>query len=197
MRCIDVQVNGALLWRAGVENASMIGPMVHGAMAGDSPAGIRLAGMCDLPDDRNAHVSWCEEHPLAAGDVVSFAFVEADSATPPAEVVATDSAEYLEEQRKFAEFEKSFVPDRTPMRRQFPALTFHCTVNGNEPIAARFRNNEEHILCGIDWNKWRPDVCRIYVRSFGGAEPPSERAPTEWLRANLNLGEQFAIRVAV
>src|SRR5688572_5923156 len=108
MRCIEVKVNGALLWRAGVENASMIGPILHGAMAGDGPAGIRVAGMCDLSDERTAHVYWCEDHPVAGGDVVTFAFVESDAPTPPTDIVPTDSPEYLEEQRQFAEFEKSF-----------------------------------------------------------------------------------------
>ena len=63
--------------------------------------------MCDLSGERTAHVHWCDDHQLVAGDVVAFGFVESDEPSTPAQIVGTDSPEYLEEQRQFAEFEKS------------------------------------------------------------------------------------------
>ena len=197
MKCIEIEVNGVLRWRAGIENASMLTPMVHGSMAGDAPAGVRVAGMCDLPGDRAAHVHWAHDDPLRAGDTVVFRFADADDPSPPAEVTATDSPEYLEEQRQFAEIERNYVPGRTPMSREYPNLIFQCRLTGQDPVAARFVEDEEHILCSVDWNKWRPDQCRIFVRSFGGALLPDEKEPTEWLRGRLAPGESFELRVAV
>lgn len=186
-----------LCWRAGIENATVLSTMLHGAMAGASPAGVRVAGMCELPEKRSAHVSWAENHSLQAGDVVKFRFAESHAPSPPIEILATDSEEYIEGQRKFAEIEKSFVPDPTPMQRDFPGLTFQCSLNASPPVLARFINSEEHILCSIDWHKWRPDSCRISLRTFGGQSPLQNVEPTEWLRGILGLGETLEVRVAV
>src|SRR5438093_9863663 len=112
MVCIEVELNGELFRRAGVRDAALISPTVSGYVGCDIPASLTLAGMCDLPDDRAAHVSWApDEVDLKSGDVITFKFVESDQPTEPEQIVPTDSPGYVEEQRQFAVMKESFVPD--------------------------------------------------------------------------------------
>ena len=196
MRCIALAVNGQPVCVAGIGNASMIGPSIGGAVSDEYPPMLDIRGMCELDAGRTAHVYWCENMFLKPGDCVQFAFVESPEPSPPAQVKPTDSPEYIEEQRKFEELERSFVPDGTPMRRIWPNLTFECSVN-REPVAiARFSGNEEHILCSVLWDKWQPERCRVYVRSFGDKVQPMDNGTTDWFRTNLILGDIFEVRLA-
>ena len=196
MRCVTIAVNGQSMCVAGISDALMIGPSIGGAVFDEYPPTLEIRGMCELDTNRTAHIYWCENLQLKLGHCVRFSFVESQEPSPPIEIVPTDSPEYIEEQRKFEELEKSFVPDRTPMRRTWPNLTFECRVNG-EPVAnARFTEQEEHILCTVHWDKWRSERCRVYVRSFGDKSKPEDSVATEWFRTNLALGDVFEVRLA-
>jgi hypothetical protein len=195
MVCIEVKLNGHLLRMAGIKDASLISPMVSGYIGGDMPASLMLSGMCDLPDDRAAHVYWApDELDLKSGDVVTFKFVESDDPTKPERIVLTDSPEYIEEQRQFTEMKKSFVPDTSAPPQNYPALAFDCRVNGSPAAVARLNVHEQHILCSVLWNKWRPERFRVLVRSFGNKF--ADDSETEWVRCDLALGDELEIEVA-
>jgi hypothetical protein len=195
MVCIGVKLNGELFRMAGIKNAALLSPMVSGYIGGDTPASLRLSGMCDLSEERAAHVYWApDEVDLKGGDVVTFQFVKSDHPTDPEQVTPTDSPEYLEEQRQYLVMKESFVPDATPSERKFPNLSFDCRVNGRSAALAKFSTGEEHILCSVMWNKWRPERFRVWIRSFGNKFEKNEE--TEWLRCDLSLGDELEIEVA-
>lgn len=196
MRCIAIAVNGNSLCVAGITNASMIGPQIGAAVSDEYPPSLHIAGMLDIGAERTAHVYWYENYRLGPGDTVRFEFADSLVPSSPIQIKPTDSPEYLEEQRKFEEFERSFIPDRVPMRRTWPNLAFDCILNGERMATARFVGNEEHILCTVHWDKWRPDRCRVFVRTFGDKSRPEATDATEWFRRNLALGDVFGVRLA-
>ncbi len=173
----------------------MLSPTLSSFVGDEYPACIDVSGMCDLPHERSAHVYWGEPTFLHGGDVVRIAMVESASPTLPSEVKATDSAEYVEEQRQFEEFERTYLPPDTPAIRRWSAVQFLCNVNGEHRTTVTLAPDEEHILCTLLWNQWHPDQCQVYVRSFGGATRRGDNRQTEWLRVNLTLNESFEVEI--
>ena len=196
MRAIDVAVNGQLRWRAGIAHASLITPLLGARVDDEPPASLMVSGMCDLGEGRVAHVYWCESLALAEGDTVTFTFRESTNVTPPEKIVPTDSPEYIEEQRAFAETVRDFVPDRTPAVRTHAGLSFEYQLNGGSAKLASLIGGEEHILCSLDWVKQRPDQCGVCIRTFGDKAKPEHSPATEWLRASLALYDELSVRIA-
>jgi hypothetical protein len=195
MICLEISLNQKLMYFAGVENAIMLSPTLSSFVGDEYPACIDVSGMCDLPDERRAHIYWGEPTFLHAGDVVRIAMVESASPTPPAKVEATDSAEYVEEQRQFEEFERTYLPPDAPAVRRWPAVQFLCKVNGEHRTTVTLAPGEEHILCSLLWNQWHPNKCEVYIRSFVGATRQDDDRQTEWLRVNLSLNESLEVEV--
>jgi hypothetical protein len=177
-------------------NASIIAPQLSAWVADESPASLRVSGMCDLEQGRAAHVYWCDSVAVAEGDTVSFKFTDSGNVTPPDEIVPTDSPEHVEEQRAFAESLKDSVPDGTPAVRTRPGLSFEYRLNGQPAALASLVGGEEHILCSLLWIRQRPDQCRIAIRTFGDKGRPEQSPATEWLRATLALNDEFSVRIA-
>jgi len=195
MICLEISLNERLMWRMGVENATMLSPTISSFVGAEDPAGLHVSGMCDLPSERSAHVYWGEPISLHSGDTVHIVLVESTCPTPPSEVKATDSPEYLEEQRQFEELDRAYVPSDTPVIRRWPAVAFRCSVNGQHQATATLASNEEHILCSLLWDQWHPGQCRVFVRSFSGSTKRGDKRQTEWLRANLSLNEFLEVQV--
>jgi len=192
--CIEVHLNERLICRAGVADACILNCIVGAGVGGDQPASFHVAGMLDLPEDRAAHVYWSDESALAPPDHLRIALVDSDEPSPPLRVTPTDSPEYLEEQRQFAELEKSTTSPPVPGPKRWPNATLSLRVNNSDETRATLKNQEEHILCSTVWDKWRPEFLRVYVRSFSSGWSKNE-AKTEWLRANLRVGEYLDIGV--
>jgi hypothetical protein len=192
MICFDIKLNGDLLCRAGIANASILSSILGASVDADHPADLRISGMCELSDTRTAHVYWGKERSLSSGDHIMFTLTDCENTTEPTEIKWTDSPEYLEEQRQYEEFEKTHVPDQTPTDRKMPSLSFDCHINGEPKATAVLAPDEEHILCSLIWDKWSPERCRVFVRSFGGAA--EDKRQTDWLRANLLIGDSLEVR---
>lgn len=195
MICLEIALNEKLLWRAGVENATVLAPLLGSFVWAEELADLHVSGMCELPGERSAHVYWGEPAVLCAGDAVRFTLVDSGGPTPPSEIKATDSPGYLEEQREFEASNSTFSPPDAPAPRRWPAVAYSCTVNGEHRATATLVQEEEHMLCSLLWNQWTPDRCRVLVRSFNGASQPDDRPQTEWLRVNLSLGESFEVQI--
>ena len=189
MQCLELKVNDEPPHIAGVAKAIMLSAHLAGFVGASVPAALRLDGMCSLAEDRDAHVYWFHELPLKSGDRVTFRLVDSDEPSPYAELQATDSPEYLEEQRKYMEAEAAYQPPTQSAERRWPNLRIRLAVNGTPSVRAGYATAEEHMLCTLDWNQWRPERLRVYVRSFSGASARLNRHQTEWLRANLEQGE--------
>ena len=192
LHCLELKVNDEPPHVAGVANAIMLSVDLAGFVGADVPAALRLAGMCKVGDDRDAHVYWFHELPLKSGDRVTFRLVDSEEPSPYTELQATDSAEYLEQQSKYLEAEAAYQPPTESAERRWPNLRIHLNVNGTASVRAGYADSEEHILCSLDWNQWRPEQLRVYVRSFSGASALLNRRETKWLRANLKKGESLS-----
>lgn len=180
---------------AGIANASLITSVVGGGVGGDDLACFHVAGMQDLPGERAAHVYWIHETSLVPGDHLRYTFLESDGPTPPIEVKATDSPKYLQEQREFEEVERNYGGRAEPAPRRWPALEFGLKLRNESTLRARMPLDQEFIMCSVQWDKWRPERCTIYVRSFARSAQRTDKRTTEWLRGFLQLGESFELAV--
>ena len=194
MICLDIKVNGDLVCRAGIANASILSSILGASVGADHPADLRISGMCELPEERVAHVYWAEGRSLSSGDHITFTLIDCEDATKPAEIVPTDSPEYLEEQAKLEEVEGAFVRDEAPAERKWPSLAFDCRINNEHKAIAVLAPDEEHILCSVTWDKWRPEQCRVFVRSFGSSTKTGIEHQTAWVRATLLMGDCLEVR---
>ena len=195
MICIAVQRNDLPACVAGIADASLLTAIVAGGSAGDDAASFHVAGMCDLTAERTAHVYWIHETPLVSGDRLRFTLVQSDQPTTPIEVKATDSPEYLEEQRQFEEVERTWTPPTEPPPLRWPHLGLHLSLKDDDPIRLRIPVGQEHVMCSLHWNKWRPDHCNVYVRTYTGFAKGTEQRTTDWLRGKLKVGEGFELRL--
>jgi hypothetical protein len=193
MISLEVHRNNDLLTRAGVEGALLLSALVGAFIGDEEAASIQVAGMCDLDKGRLAHVYWADFDKLAVGDVLSFRLVHCDSPSAYIELNATDSPTYIKEQAEFAELKRDYKTPATPAARRWADLSLCMSLGGRELGRASYGTGEEHILCSVDWNQWRSERLRVFVRSFGRA--PGAVKPTEWLRANLTEGEVFELRL--
>ncbi|AZP12554.1 hypothetical protein [Undibacterium parvum] len=196
MICIAVHRNDELVCKAGIANASLLSVILAGGLYDDDPTSFHVAGLQDLSEERNAHVYWVHETPLSVGNRLSFTLVQCDEPSPPIEVKATDSSVYLEEQREFEEFEKNYMEPERQLDVRWPTLGLRLMFNSEDLVAARLLDGEEQIMCSIHWDKWRPERCRVYVRSFA-SRGQGTATPTDWFRGFLELGDRFEVSVHV
>jgi hypothetical protein len=196
MICFEVHSDDVLVCRAGSADASLLSVILSGYISGEIPASFHVSGLQELPDERRAHIYWVEEHPypLALRSSISISVVDSDNPTPPIEIKATDSVEYLEEQREFEEFEKSYMGPEPQLEIHWPTLKLKFLLNGEEISDAQFLDGEGHIMCSINWHKWSPDHCKVYVRSFGSGLTANKRE-TDWFRGFLEVGDRLDVFV--
>lgn len=190
---IQVTRNGSLVCRAGIENATILSVHVHAWIGGDAAAQLDVTGMCELSEGKSAHVYWDNCVSLDSLDDVVVAFTQFDSPSLPLMLKPIDSPEYLEEQRQFEEFGRAFRGPMEKVEVRFPTVAFDLTREGETIAHAALREGEEHVLCTVTWDRWRPDACRIYVRSFGGLTGPDDERG--WYRGELAEGEHIGVRV--
>jgi hypothetical protein len=132
MVCLDIKVNGDLVCRAGIANASILSSILGASVGADHPADLYISGMCELPEKRAAHVRWAKDRSVSSGDHITFTLIDCEDPTEPTEIVPTDSPEYLAEQANFEEFERTYVREEAPAERKRPTLSFDCRIN-DEP----------------------------------------------------------------
>ena len=185
MHCLEVVLNGELLWRVGVENAIMLTPSLGVHACTEFPAIFDVAGMCVLPDGRDAHVYWGDSYPVKIGDILTITFVKSDWPTPPTKTMAVDDPTYVEEQRWFDEFSETYMGPEAPVAALWKNVQVRCIVNGQHQAIAAMSLSEAHILGSLLWNQWHPDRCRVSVRSFGDLSIPE----TQWLNTDLALND--------
>lgn len=75
MICLEIALHGQLLWRAGIENATMLAPMLSSFVRAEDLADQHASGMCELSGERSAHVYRGEPAVLRAGDECCRVFV--------------------------------------------------------------------------------------------------------------------------
>lgn len=195
MICLAVYRNDVLVCNAGIADASLLSAIIASGLCDDDPATFHVAGMQDLAMERSAHVYWAHETAPSVGDRLRLSLIQSDAPSHPVEIVPTDSPEHLEEQREFEEFAKTYSGPEPLQEVRWPALEWALRLKDQPAVTARLMNEDEHIMCSLTWDKWRPDRCRILVRSFPGADEGGPEKTTEWLRDVIQVGESLEISV--
>ena len=195
MICIEISLNGKLLWRAGLENAVVLSSTLS-SLLGPSQAPVQLLaiGVCRLPDGRIANGHWGESPPVNMGDVVRFTLVECDAPTPPTQLNATDSPEFLQAQRLVEEFERNYVPPDAPVAQSWPGLAFRCSVNGVYRAMAIRKPQAEYLNCNLEREARQPQQMHFHVNS-GSASRPGEEWEAVRFRTSLALGESLEVQL--
>ena len=194
--CLAVHKNGKPVCVSGHSDATILTSIIGGWVGDDDAASFHVSGMCDLPDERSAHLHWVEESKLNSGDRLRFELVRSAAPSIPLTVEATDSPAYLADQAAFYEATRDWVAPSEPPAARWPYLKFECAIDAGKPLAVGIPIGQEHILCSLAWNVWTPDICRVYVRTFSGSGRGIEPRETPWLRANLVEGQALELRVS-
>lgn len=191
MRCLEVILNGQLLWRAGTENALMYSLDLGVSLDGESPAYISVSGMCELPGGRKAHVRWGELYPLSIGDHLALTLVESEQPTPPAETNAADEPEQAQEPDEDEESAMSGEDEQDPTTSLWNRIQVRCAINGETKAEAEISSREAYLMGSLRWNQWHPDRCRVAVHSCLQAGAPDRN----WLNADLGINDCMEFQI--
>ena len=190
MRCLEVVLNGALLCRAGIENALMYSLDLGVSLDGESPAYVSVSGMHELPDGEKIRVRWADFYPLASGDHLALTLVESKQPTPVAETNDADTSDPDWQDDSEVSCGDAQEATASPWKN----IQVRCAVNGALKAEAEISSGEAHLTGSLRWNQWHPDRCRVSVHSCLQAGAPE----TDWLKADLAINDclEFQIQSA-
>ncbi len=194
MICIEISLNGGLLWHVGMENAAALGAMLNTLFRRQSSAELLASGIYRLPDGRTAGGYWGESTPVQIGDVVRFALAESDSPTQPTQLHVVDSPEWQEAQRLMEALARTHVLPDTPASERRPGLAYRCSINGVYRAMATRKLQAEYLNCTLDWEARQPQQLHFRVGS-GSASRPGHEWESERFRTSVSLGESIEIQV--
>ena len=197
MICLSVYKNDELACVAGFADATMLTAELSGDIAHGGAASLRVGGLCDLPGGRSARLCWIEEARLELGDSLRFEFARSGAPTAPRWLEPADSPKHLAEQAIFRAQARDWAPSSAPLPAHWPDLQFECAVDRGQAVLAKVPTGQQHALCSLLWDIWRPETCKVYVRTFGGgAGQGVEDRKTPWLHERLEEGQSLDVRVS-
>ncbi|WP_148293271.1 hypothetical protein [Comamonas sp. B-9] len=187
MRCLQVELNGALLWRVGIDQALMYSLLLGMSADGEVLADIYASGMYEILDGRKAHAHWGDFHPIKKDDRLVVTLVESEHPTPPTEIAMAEDLQRQEAQMLQDDGDDPAEDSQVHTAPHRQGVQLHCAVNGQHQAIARMGNGENRIQCSLLWNRWHPDRCRVHVHSFGEAGLPE----SDWLRVDLATNDSI------
>ena len=194
MICFSVHKNGEFICNAGMPDLMLLTAHVHGSRFGAAGGTYEVFGIQELPGDRKAHVGWVHEALLKTGDNLVFILMDHDEPEAPATVRLTDSAEYLREQGEYEALRQGHMGPEPSLPHLRSDIAFKVAVRDQE-VTAHLAERDAHMMCSLVWDKWRPDRCRVSVRSFPSASSGAVAEHTDWLQAELGIGDSVDITV--
>lgn len=194
MRVLQIELNGRSLAVAGSDAAVLLSAGISLSIH-ESGGTLDVSGMEDVGNDVHSHLSWVDMIDLVQGDRVKINFVEAATATPPSDEKRTDSPQYAAEQ---AAYEDSLREN--PLKPQIlepkqPDIRLALYWKADPAVVALFESGREFISCRFSWNSFRPDRCRVTLRSFSQIEALGRTGGKDWFSGILNVGEGCAIEL--
>lgn len=186
MRCLQVELNGALLWRVGIDQALMYSLLLGMSADGEALADIYVSGMYETSDGRKAHAHWGDFHPMKKDDRLVVSLIESEHPTPPTDTGTTEDMQQQEVQSLQDGDDSAEDSDAHVLPRR-QGVQMHCAVNGQHLAIATMGTGENQIQCSLLWNRWHPNRCRVHVWSFG--EP--ELQNSDWLRVDLATDDRI------
>jgi hypothetical protein len=194
MYALELQRNGQPLVVAGVEDAALLSFAIHVDINGEHPATLDMRGMRELGNERQAHLEWIQQFPLVLGDEIGVMLLEVEEATPPTEEFAADSDEYIAGQAAYEAQLASGPPEAPSLERKQPDASLEVLVS-DAPVVATFESGREMLTMRVDWNRWRPERCRLSLRSFSVKEGLARAEGKNWLTETAAKGQAVIVRV--
>ncbi|MDM0031964.1 hypothetical protein QTI33_07360 [Variovorax sp. J22P271] len=194
MQALEVLRNGQTLVVAGAEDAVLLSFSMHVSIDGEHPATLEMRGMRDLGNDRQAHLEWIQEFPLDLGDEIAVTLLEVEEVTPPAQDIASDSDGYIAEKAAYEAQLASGLPVPRTLKRKQPDASLEVVV-GDAPVVANLEGGRELLTLRVDWNRWRPERCRLSLRSFSVKEGLAREGGKNWLTASAARDQVVLVRV--
>lgn len=179
---------------AGTEDATLLSFSMHVSIDGEHPATLDVRGMRDLGKDHQGHLEWIQELPLDVGDEISVTLLEVEEVTPPAEDIASDSDEHIAAQASYEAQLASGLPLPRALERKQSDASLEVVV-GDAPVVATFEDGREFLTMRVDWNRWRPERCRLSLRSFSVKEGLAREEGKNWLTASAARDQVVLVRV--
>lgn len=107
--------------------------------------------------------------PLDVSDEISVTLLEVEEVTPPAADIASDADEHIAAQAAYKVQLEFGLPIPRDLKRKQPDALLEVVV-GDTPVVATFEGGRELLTMRVDWNRWRPERCRLSLRSFSVKE---------------------------
>lgn len=194
MQALEVLRNGHPLVVAGTEDAVLLSFSVHVSIDGEHPATLDMRGMRDLGNDRQAHLEWIQEFPLDVGDEIAVTLLEVEVVTPPVQDIASDSDGHIAAQAAYEAQLASGLPIPRTLERKQSDASLEVVV-GDAPVVGNFEGGRELLTLRVDWNRWRPERCRLSLRSFSVKEGLAREEGKNWLTASAATDQVVHVRV--
>lgn len=196
MRALQVELNGQILAIAGSEAAVLLSGGINLSIDEIGGTLLDVGGMQDLGNDVHAHLTWVEMIDLVQGDQVTVRFVEVAAATPPSNMCRTDSPEHAAGQAAYENGLRRKPPTPRALEQIQPEAKLILRWKDNTTVVASFESGREFISCRFCWNSFRPDRCRVTLRSFSQDEAFARTSGKDWFSGTLNVGEACEIELS-
>jgi hypothetical protein len=195
MRAIEILRNGSMLCVAGTASASLLSVHVNLFIEEPHFGTLRVSGMNELENERSSHTYWLEDESLGENDRLTIRFTESDHVTPPGTETATDSEQYIAEQKWYEGEVKQGIFEPREVQRTWPNGWLSLATPGSGSVVATFEGEREFITFSLSWNQWRKDVCRFSLSSFSQSEAVARAGSKQWFEGKLKLEECCEVRL--
>lgn len=193
MRAIEIRRNGTVVCVAAYPQANLLAVDLSANVEGTTAA-LSVHGMAALENGTNLHLWWCNDQQIADGDELLFQLIETETTTPPSEIEASDSEEFIAKQEEYEkEISDNPVTPR-PMARTHAGVAFEITINTRQ-VTARLEEPREFLLAILTWSNFGEERTRLSARSFSQAEALSRTGGKDWIADTFNLNQALSIRV--
>lgn len=191
MRAIEIHRNGLVICTAGFPGAISLGVQLDGDCE-TAGTGLSVHGMAELGDGHYLHLWWFEHLTIADGDEVTIALVEAANLTAPSTENATNSPEYIAQQREY-EKQASLPMVLRKLGRSKAGLIFDVRIN-DAPFKASLDRSREILSASLLWHDQGVERCRFRVTSISIEEAMRRNGGKEWLTESIKPGDKICVK---
>jgi len=193
MYALEVKLDGVTLAVAGAPNAIVMSLHINTGIEQEQ-AWLDISGVNDLGGERRSHTYWIMQQPLPPQARLELRLVETATATPPIQEVAFDDPEHLASQADYQRRLREDPPVARMLQTVSPQASLALTLGGQRTVAT-LESGREFLTCGLLWDAWRPEQCRVGMRSFSQAEALARQGARVWVHAQMGPGESCVVEI--
>ena len=194
MICLSVHKNGVFVCNAGMPGLAILTATIRASRYDAAAGSVDITGLQDLPDQRSAQVAWVRDSLLKPGDSLVFILINHDEPDAPIDVKPRDSAALLPAPHEQDTLHQAPAASGSLLPPLHASLAFKLAA-GNQEVTARLPDSDGHMACTLLWDKWQPERCTISASSSPGMANGDQDKHTQWLEAELQVGDSFEFTV--